>query len=58
MKNIILIFGFAVLFNISAYSAPQDPLRGGDLSTHLAGPKLEAGTYTGKVVLFEYWGYN
>lgn len=38
--------------------AAEDPLRGGDLSDHMAGPKIEAGALTGKVVYVEYWGYN
>ena len=54
LTHFLIILGITLSIHLSA----EDPLRGGDLKTHLSGPKVKSGSLEGKVVLLEYWGYN
>lgn len=55
---ILAVFIFTIHGSWLFAGEAEDPLRGGDLSRHLTGPVLEQGALKGKVVFFEYWGYN
>ena len=39
-------------------SGGDSPLKGGDLAKRLSGPEMKSEDAVGKVVFFEYWGYN
>ena len=58
MRTAILGCALAAFVVVAPAIGGDSPLKGGDLSKHLSGPEIKAEDALGKVVFFEYWGYN
>ncbi len=46
------------LITSSSITLCESPLAGADFSRHIAGPKVDAAWFAGKVVMLEYFGVN